>query len=214
MTQVLFFGSSSVYGVGGELGSAADYLKCDLHAAMYGANGIGEHHAIFNLGISGASTEDLLDRMPKELQHRSQKGKTIVFFSGGGNDTKFLSNPDDTSMDEQYRQNLQKIVNLLKKFRVDIVLYGMTPVDETKTNPRIHADGTKVYFFNRSRKRLEKIMEAVAEQNRIEVIPLIEETEKLGWLDYLYEDGLHPNTKGHKWIADKIRPALWRRLDL
>lgn len=217
MSQIFFIGASAVYGVGGDKGGVADLTKIEIHQKMYGSGGIGEEngHEIYNLAVPGATSANIIERLDRGVKSRNKGRNVITLFSGGSNDTKNLSDPSDTSKDSQYRQNAMTIIQKLKEISDQVIIFGLTPVDETKTNPRVHADGTKVYFFNENRKRLESILMEVAKENSLQAIPLFDDAMQNHWINNcLYADGLHPNTAGHQWIYDRIKPTLWKAIGL
>lgn len=97
--------------------------------------------------------------------------------------------------------------NLLKgiKEKSDrIIVVGYTLCDEAKTMPKTSPFTGEKSFFSCERITMfnNELMKLCSEMN-IETACI--DIEKQEWIDnYLFEDGLHPNDKGHKAIFDKV----------
>lgn len=220
MAQILFFGASSTYGVGGENGGTPDLIKAALHKQAYGPSGAGGEigHEVYNLGIPGATSALLLERIKEELKPRTKNNRQLItLVSIGTNDSHDIDSNRTHAIDSAtYRQNLVNIFAELKGAGAYVITYGFTPVDESKTSPIINpASGHSKYFINDRIREFEKFFMRVAEDNGAQAVPLFEQAIQESWgRNYLYPDGLHPNTAGHVWIAEKIRPKLWELLNI
>lgn len=161
---------------------------------------------IFNLGVSGDTTDDLLVRIENETKARIwQDQPVIVAIAIGTNDDVFESyNPKAPA--ESYRLNLQNIIDKVKPIAQSVILIGSTACDEKLTNPVPWAD---ISYTNHELERAEKVIKEISESNNVTFIPMFSEFKAaLDAGDDLLEDGLHPNDNGHKFIADKILLAL------
>ena len=220
MAQILFFGASTVYGVGGEAGGAPDLIKTELHKQAYAPSGPAEGvgHEIYNLGIPGATSAMLLKRAQNELSARTKSArKLIVLLSVGVNDSKNTDGQESHLVDiVTYKQNIEKILAVFLKASASVIAYGFTPVDETKTSPYADsADPSTEYFVNDRIKKFENVLMRVAAQKGAQALPLFEQAIQESWTySYLYNDGLHPNSAGHVWLAEKIKPILWEELQI
>ena len=120
MAQILFFGASVVYGVGSEAGGAPDLIKAKLHKRAYAPSGPAEGvgHEIYNLGIPGITSAELLERAQNELSARVKSGrKLIVLLSVGVNDSKNIDGQESHLVDiATYKQNIEKILAIFKLF--------------------------------------------------------------------------------------------------
>lgn len=220
MAQILFFGASSVYGVGGEAGGAADLIKVELHKQGYGQATAGGEigHEVYNLGIPGGTSSLLLQRLRVELLPRAKNNRQLVtLVSIGSNDAHNTDAGGTHAFDiASYKQNLEKIFAALKQAGATIIAYGLTPVDENRTAPIVSpSSGTAKYFLNNRIKEFESMFVQVAQANEAMTVPLFEQAIQESWpSNYLYPDGLHPNSAGHNWITKKIKPHLWQLLNL
>ncbi|MEK7134161.1 MAG: GDSL-type esterase/lipase family protein [Patescibacteria group bacterium] len=158
---------------------------------------------VYNLGISGDTTADLLERIGVEAKSREPN---LIIFAIGINDAQFIHSANGlrVSLDE-FQQNLAKLLSIAKKFTDKVVFVGLTKVDESKTTP-CPWNPNKSYT-NENITRLDKVIEKFCEDNNLKFIPMggvIENSD--------LTDGLHPNTGGHikifKWIKSEVESLL------
>lgn len=211
--QIVCTGASSVYGVGGTRGGWVEMLKEDLHQKMYGPEGIGEMHEVYNLAVPGAVIADLAERTVVELKTIRKPGRTLVTVAQlGANNAKAVGTPDNfVSTPEQYEQEATAILRTIKELSDDVICLGMRPMDQAKVMPLLKdkEKGTKVYFPNDRIALFEKSLAKVAKSLDITFIPLFDETlqddpdGKRRWVD-----GIHPNDEGYRQMYLKIKEAL------
>ena len=107
---IVCFGDSLTEGHGTDFGkSYPDFLQSDLDARDY-------HYRVVNLGISGNTTKDGVERLDEVLALKP----AIVVVEFGGNDGLRGLRIEDT------RANLNKIVSTLKSSGTKVVLAGIT----------------------------------------------------------------------------------------
>lgn len=154
---------------------------------------------VYNLGISGDTTADLLARIEVEAKSREP---ILIIFAIGINDAQFVHSTNSlrTSLDE-FQQNLAKLLTIAKRYTDKIVFTGLTRVDETKTNP-IPWNTDKSYT-NENVERLDNAIEKFCEKNRLKFIAM---RNVIANDDLI--DGLHPNTKGHIKIFNRMKPEI------
>ena len=154
---------------------------------------------VYNLSISGDTTSELFKRLEIELQSRDPN---IVVFAIGINDAKSIhsANTAHILLDE-FKNNLNKLHKIANKFADKIAFVGLTPVDESKTNPISWNMG--ISYENKNIKNFDDVINKFCEENGAEFIP-VDKIININDLD----DGLHPNTDGHKKIFDKVRPKI------
>ena len=87
---------------------------------------------VYNFGVDGNTTEDLLRRLECELN--SIKDEKIVLFQIGVNDSSILNDKNRVSA-KKFRRNLNEIIEITRKFTDKILFVGLTPVDEDRTMP-------------------------------------------------------------------------------
>lgn len=213
ITQIFIIGSSSVYGVGASNSGWADLVKQFLHHKMYGENGVGEKYEVYNLGKSGAKIEFAKNLFPALIREYGRNGKIITIVSIGGNNSKAEnSSTNYVSTLEEYEAQMSELLDLLKEKSDVVIAVGSGHVDENKTNPKHNPlTGGQSYFTNERRKLFEQRWKTLCAQKDIAFIG-VELSEEDWQAEYLYEDGLHPNQKGHQYIADKVIRVLQSKL--
>ena len=147
---------------------------------------------VYNLGISGETTIGVLRRFTVEADVREP---SLVVFSIGINDSLDSPRPDT------YTQNMQKLVELARQRTKQLMVIGLTNVDEKRTQP-VEWDST-VYYSNQRIQTYDQALKKIAEQNKINYVPLF------GILtpDDI-EDGVHPNALGHQKIYLRVKEYL------
>lgn len=154
---------------------------------------------VYNLGISGDTTADLLERIEVEAKSREPN---LIIFAIGINDAQFIHSTNGlrVSLDE-FQQNLAKLLSIAKKFTDKVVFVGLTRVDESKTTP-IPWNTDKSYT-NENIKHLDNLIEKFCEDNKLKFIPM----ESVVGNDNLI-DGLHPNTVGHIKMFERMKSEI------
>lgn len=205
MKQLFFFGSSSIYGVGGENGSYADIVKQYYHRKMYSSGGIGEKYEIFNFGLSGAKTEFVAETYPLILDRYGREGQIITILNVGGNNSKAENNPNNfVSTPEEYGQSLNRLLEIIKQKSSHTIVVGSGFCNEVKTNPKTNPlTGGRSYFTNKRREEFQKRCQDICKNRGITYIS--PNVDKSTWLNqYIYTDGLHANSQGYQLIAEKL----------
>lgn len=135
---------------------------------------------VFNLGIGGNTTGDILKRFSSEAQSRYP---TSIIFAIGINDTK-LNNP------KEFRANLEKLIELAKKFTSEITFVGLV-LGDWKGEELFSQEKTKNY---------NNILKEVAETRECKFIQL---ENILDSKDFM--DGFHPNEQGHRKMFEVVK---------
>lgn len=211
--QIVCIGASTVYGVGGATGGWADLLKRDFHKAMYQKGGTGEWHEVYNLGVPGADLAMQRERVEVCLRTIRKPGrKLIVLFQGGSNNAKAVDRPDNfVSTPEEYRQGMVTFLELLRRLSDGVICLGMLPMNQDKVMPieKDREKNSKVYFPNERIRQFEAIFQEVATSQQLAFVPLFEAVTAIGWTkEYQYEDGIHPNDRGHEWLCQSAKQEL------
>ena len=205
MIQIFIVGSSTVYGAGGKNGGWADLLKQAAHNKMYGKGGVGEKYEIYNFGKSGATIDFVQSTFPQQLEQYGRGGKVITIVNVGGNNAKAEDRPDNfVSTVDEYSNEMGKLLDMLKAKSKHVIAVGSGFYDESKTNPKPNPlTGGKSYFTNKRRNVFQNRFKKLCEQRSITFVEVgVSEDE---WRQkYLYEDGLHPNQKGHELICKNV----------
>ncbi len=154
---------------------------------------------VYNLGISGDTTTDLLDRIEAEARAREPN---IIVLAIGINDAQFLHSTNGRRVAPgMFRDNLAKLLTIAKRITNTVIFVGLTRVDESKTQP-IPWNTNKSYT-NQSVERFDRAIEQFCNDHGAQYIPL---ADTVGTDDLA--DGLHPNAIGHAKIYERVRPVL------
>jgi lysophospholipase L1-like esterase len=154
--------------------------------------------AVYNLGIDGNDTRHLLKRFEAECEARKQE---IVFFSIGSNDSFINSKGKPNVPLGEFEKNIQKLIELAKKNVKDIIFLGLYDFDESKTRP-VSWD-KNVNYINSEMKKYDMVLKKVTAEKRVSYIDMS------GFLNNKdFEDGVHPNSRGHEKIFNKIKNYL------
>lgn len=203
--KVLIFGDSITHGAWDtEKGGWAQRLKLFLGEKSCSSDEV--DYTVYNLGISGDTTEELLKRLKFEAQQRIGEEETLLIFAIGINDTQFIHDKGRLRTPlEDFKSNIQEIIKIAQVFSSKIVFLGLTPVDEAKTTP-IPWNKNKSY----KNEIIKKFNEAIKEICDKESIPFIEVLDDFLQRNYedLLEDGLHPNPEGHEEIFKIVKKFL------
>lgn len=202
---ILFFGDSITWGAWDKQGGWVARIKKFVDEKVIDTN-FSYYHDIYNLGISGDKTSDLLERFDFETQQRlDEEQETVFVFAIGVNDSQFIDNQGNRTPINEFRRNLENLVIKAKKYSNKMVFVGLFPVDDSKLTPTS-------WEQNKSYKR-----EFVSQYNKaIEQICQNEQVYFINLCDYflnqkykeLLIDGLHPNSEGHKQISEIVLKFL------
>ncbi|MFW6450594.1 MAG: SGNH/GDSL hydrolase family protein [Nanoarchaeota archaeon] len=192
MKFVCVFGASITQGFN-------DYKEggwCDSLKREFFSKGLAFH----NLGISGDKTTDLLERFELEVKPRNPDA---IIFSIGLNNTQYFPDTDEfrVSLDDTIK-DFNALIEKALKYTSNIIILGLTKVNEDIINAD-YIPRKKKCLKNEYIKNYNEQIEKFAKKNNIKFIPLLDILDE----DDL-NDGLHPDTKGHWKIFEKIKDNI------
>ena len=153
---------------------------------------------IYNLSISGGTTKTILKRFESESKIREID--TIIFQTGGNDAAYDKDTKEHLVLPKEFETNLEKIIQKAKVLTNKIAFIGFENCDESKTTP---VSWCNLCYTNKFIKEYTLIMKNVCEKNRIKFIDIF------GLLDNSdFEDGLHPNAKGHQKIFEAVKKPM------
>jgi lysophospholipase L1-like esterase len=156
--------------------------------------------SVYNCGIPGDNTNDLLKRFHVEAEAREPE---VVVFAIGINDSQYTGSRDNSRVPkDKFVANLESLITQAKEFTDKIAFVGLTHVEENKVMP-IHWSDENKNYDNTNIDLYNSIIKRTSEKNNapfLNILGLINVDE--------LEDGLHPNSKGHKKIFVKARDFL------
>ena len=167
----------------------------------------GVNHRLYNLGISGDTTEDILERFDVEararVRYKHEGDRHIIIFSIGINDAVLLTEKNVPKIEINiFKNNIQTLIDKSKSYTKEVAFIGLTPVDES-----LRVDRKGESLIN---KRVEEFNNAIKEiclKNNIPFLDMFQEFSRLEYIKLL-DDGLHPNPEGHQKMYELIRDFL------
>lgn len=189
---IVFFGASSTWGAWDrDKGGWVNRIRLFL-------DNKDSDFFVYNQGVSGHTSEDLLARFEIELKARDPE---IVVISIGDNDS-VVESPDSKNwvVMDKYGENIKKLIEISKKYTGKILFLSLKKVDESKTMP---VSWGSYYYSNSIISKYNNKLKDICNLEKVEFLDIL---ELLSENDF--EDGLHPNSKGHEKIAKKVMEKL------
>lgn len=161
---------------------------------------------IFNLGVSGDTAADILDRFEAETLARQWPGEALMLiFAVGTNDSKIIGSQNYCSTDA-YKAHLSALLEKVPHFtKLPPIFVGLTPCDETRTTPVSWVD---VSYENGCLQAFDRTLQATVEKHGGLYVPVFEKFQAAQAKKDLLFDGLHPNAAGHTLLAELVRPSI------
>jgi acyl-CoA thioesterase-1 len=206
MARILVFGDSITYGREDyEYGGWVQRLRKFLNKKILSKQ---KYCFVYNFGVNADTTKGLLERFEFEIKFRLKRLKEqediVIIFAIGVNDACHLSDKNDLDVSpKEFRKNIQKLIKLSQKFSTKVIFVGLSCVDEAKTTPYT----VNKFYKNEYIKKYNQIIKSICQKNEVYFIEIFENWIKIDYKKLL-EDGLHPNTQGHKQLFETIKNFL------
>ncbi|MBD3362278.1 hypothetical protein GF362_01005 [Candidatus Dojkabacteria bacterium] len=153
----------------------------------------------YNLSISGDTSQNILNRFEIEAKLRNPVG---ILFAYGINDAAINIKSGKTQINlKKFEENTQKLINICRKYSYKAMFLGPTSINQQLLNPVPWIPDTK-YGLEKIEKyhtRLKTICKN-REEYFIPLIKLLSNSD--------LDDGVHPNSQGHKKIFKNIYSFL------
>lgn len=154
---------------------------------------------IYNLGICGNTTYDLINRVENEARTRNSN---LIIFAIGINDSKYLNTTKSNLVsNNDFEKNINELYQLARKITPNTIFIGLTPVDEIKTNPTLW--DSNISLLNKRIKEFNYIIGSFCIKNKLKFISMDNVLDKNNLID-----GLHPNTQGHIKMYERIKEEI------
>jgi len=205
MTKILVFGDSISYGAWDKEGGWVQRLRKFLDEKHLLEPEF--YYMTYNLGVSGDTTKELLERFEFETKPRLNEIEDIILmFSIGINDSLFVNKDNKFLISQEiFQQNIEKLITLAKKYSKKIIFLGLNPVDQSKVDPLPWR--TEVSYKEENVEKYNEILKSVCNENEIHFIEILEKLKSTNYKELLY-DGVHPNSEGHKKIFEIVKDYL------
>ncbi len=204
--RVLVFGDSIAQGFYDTQGGWSVHLW-EYYTKLNYKKGLKNPPTVFNLGISGDTTEAILKRFKSETEARKYPGEEFAFiFATGTNDTVYRGTEND-SEPEKYEQQLEELIAQAKTYSPRIICIGLFPVVDKLLQPMSWSTTGKCYSSSRM-KLFDETLKNFCFKNNLPFVDLFTPFSQAKNLESLFADGVHPNDTGHELIASLIKPEL------
>lgn len=155
--------------------------------------------ALYNLGIDGNTSKDILKRFDVEAQARNPD---VIICAVGANDSIFRNNNQFDISESDFLQNLTDILKKAKTYSEQILFVGLVKGSDVETIPLKRSTTGKCYS-KLAVKKYDECIKLFTKQNNIpfvDVYPLLTDED--------FDDGLHPNIQGHFKIFQAVKKIL------
>lgn len=187
--EIVAWGDSIIYGEGDSEGSG---WIGRIRNELFDAGG----HRVYNRGICGDTTEDVLNRFDVEAESLEPES---LFFALGMNDCKFPNGRNEHKVSlEDFRKNMQELISKARRYTQKIVIVGITgvkPEDIQSTS----------LFTDKAIEMFDKVLQEIA---NAENLPYVSMRGVLN-IDTDLSDGLHPNAQGYAKMYQVIRESSY-----
>jgi lysophospholipase L1-like esterase len=194
--RVLIFGDSITWGADDQEGLGwANRLRKYLQATD-------ENIAVYNCGIRGDTTENLLEIFSVEANaRRSRKNDELIIFAIGINDSRTLNGQQQVEL-SKFKANVQALIEQAKVLTSNIIFVGLTRVVDGKSN-WTDDRGNLVYTASTVKEYDTALKTLVNENsvNYVEMFDLLEDSD-------MPDDGLHPDARGHEKMFNRIKDYI------
>jgi acyl-CoA thioesterase I len=209
--RILIFGDSITQGFYDSQGGWAQRVRAHFDSQII-ANEVDDAPVVFNLGISGDTTKDILKRFKPETQARLRsKKKSVIVFAIGTNDTLYTDNGFFESTPEKYEADLKELTKLAREYSDKILFVSLFPVIDKLLQPFPWSTTGKCYSTERM-ELFNKVLKKHCKANQLQLVDLYKPFAQASDLNRLFFDGIHPNNKGHELIAGLVIPTLQKLL--
>jgi lysophospholipase L1-like esterase len=200
MAQILIFGDSVAYGAWDKEGGWVQRLRKFLD--KQNIKNIPNFTLIYNLSVSGDTTEDIIIRFDIESKaYLKNENAHLIIFSIGSNDSRYI-NKKPAVNPEKFRKNIIELIKNAKKHTTTIIFVGLTPIYPAF----VQWSKTETYRMEDIQK-YDQIIKSVCKESDTHFIEIFDEFQKVDYKKLL-EDGVHPNSEGHQKIFEIVKDFL------
>jgi len=204
--RVLVFGASITQGFWDTQGGWVERLRNYYDKRQLQDLFKNKEPTIFNQGISGDKTTNIISRMANEIEARKWHGEELALVIEIGTNDSYEKNGQFFSSPEEYKERLRQITAIAKKHSNRVMFVGLPSCDEKQTTP---AGWDNIYWRNDRLKLFNDCVADICKHEGLPFVPVFEEFEQRSANgEKLFEDGLHPNDAGHQLIFELVRPEL------
>ena len=195
---VLCFGDSYTYGRG-------EYPEKSWPGRLRESLGKGANDYVYNLGVPGGTSKELLKRVAAECDARFRKpdNDKVIVICVGANDQKCTDEHgrDHVVPETQFERTIFDLLDTVERYTSKFLFVGLIPVDEKKANK-----GSEYTWSNENIEKYNELIRSTCKDMKASFLDVYSDFEKEEKL--LSSDGIHPNKKGYDWMYGKIKDYL------
>lgn len=172
---------------------------------------LGTKVEVVNAGVNGDIITRAIKRLETDVLDHNPDIVTVMF---GGNDAGFYRPETNDFADtprvkrEEFKAALETLVDRLQAVDITVVLMTCPPMTERYAG--MHLEPYRKQGINFLVRRYAQTMRQVAAEKEVALVDVFRAFERPpAYLDY-FPDGLHPDARGHRVIADLLVPRLAR----
>ncbi len=156
----------------------------------------GDDVSVYNFGICGDTTDDLLKRFSVEADAIKPN---VIVFAVGINDSKYPAGETENVIQlDRYKQNIRELLKLARNYTDKIIIVGATKTDEALTRE----SGTR--FVNAVIQTYNDFLKEFSESEGLTYVDVFDVIDIGTDLD----DGLHPNDQGYEKLFEAIKGPI------
>ncbi len=209
MATIIVFGTSITAGMYDlEKGGWVERLKNFTDNKYKDENGY-PSHVVYNLGISGDTSADILRRFEFEITQRIMRSdeKHIFVIGLGTNDAMTYNDTGRFYVElNDFQKNIKKLIKISKKLKGRLIIIGPFWVDQGKVDP-IPWVPENCSYLNANLEIYNKRAAEICENNLIMYIDMMKVLDKEKYISAL-GDGVHPDPRGHQMIFDIVKKPI------
>lgn len=206
--KIIVYGSSISWGAWDKEGGWVERLKKYASGKTIDS-GQKYYCMLYNLGISGDNSSDILQRFNRELLQRYNETdqSLVIVIEVGINDSLYVNAEKDFKVPTTvFRSNVKKLFELAKKYTDRIIFVGGPPVIDNLLDPiPWHPAGT--YKTNYVEK-FNKILSDTCLEKKGVYIDIFNSFKNGNLKELMSPDGVHPSSVGHRVIYEKVKKVL------
>ncbi len=207
LLHIVAFGDSITNGVGLAGVGEEDTFRAIVEREL--AEKIETPVEVVNAGVNGDIVTLAIGRLKHDVLDRKPDMVTIMF---GGNEAGFYR-PETQGFAEtprvsreQFAGTLGKIVDRIRSAGIEVVLMTCPPMTERYWG--MHLEAYQKHGINFLVKEYAQAMREVAAEKRVPLVDVYRAFENNPAALGYFPDGLHPDARGHRVIADLLVPRL------
>lgn len=194
--RIVVLGSSSVYGTGDPTGGFVAKLRTWSEAKN-------SQNLVYNLGVWGDTTENMIARLKTELQPR--RPQLTILYPGLNDIRRVGSSSADNHLSIRSYETLITEMLTTTSAHSQVLVMSAIPFDEKRTTPYAQSDW---YYLIEDAQHYMQVLENTCVRTKVQFLNVFKRWASEKDFAYLAPDGLHPSVIGHERLFSEVRDYL------